>query len=381
MSVPVVLVAGLHGPARTAVVDRLLREHPGSLAVHHDLREVTSDVVVRIVRNAVTELDRAVVRLAHGCVTCTVHQDLVPELLRHATGAPLLVVDLWDCVEPRSVAEVLDGERGELRLTAVLTALDAELTPVDICRGERLADVGKPGAAGDERYLAEVLARQIDYATALVLPEVLPHPLPATGEENLELCREVLGHLAPMTPVTVPDGPLPELTGAALCVAELAARVDPATAQLPCETRTTAATTLVWHRTGPLHPARFFDAIDELAADTVRSRGRFWLANRPDRMLALDAVAGVVAVEDAGPWLASLPDAAWDMIAPAHRLAAALNWSPEDGDRIQHLVFTGPDLDRDDLHRLLDSCLLASGEQATGLDDPFACLLDLKETT
>jgi G3E family GTPase len=372
-----VLVAGLHGPARAAVVDRLLREHPGSLAIHHDLRQVTSDAVVRTVRDAVTVLDRAVVRLAHGCVTCTVRDDLVPELLRHAIGTPLLIVDLWDCVEPRSVAEALDAERGALRLTAVLTALDAELTPMDICRGERLAEVGKPGAVGDERYLAEVLARQIEYATALVLPEPMPYSPAATSGEHLELCTEVLGHLAPMTPVILPDSTLPELAGAALCVAELAARVDPATAQLPCDTRTTAATTLVWRRTGPLHPARFFDAVDELAADTVRSRGRFWLANRPDRMLALDAVAGIVTVEDAGPWLACLPDADWEMIAPAHRLAAALDWSPEGGDRIQHLVFTGPDLDRDDLHRLLDSCLLGSDEQITGLDDPFAYFLDL----
>ncbi|WP_342775658.1 GTP-binding protein [Nonomuraea deserti] len=42
--------------------------------------------------------------------------------------------------------------------------------------------------------------------------------------------------------------------------------------------------------------------MDELATSTVRSRGRFWLANRPHRMLAWDAVAGAVSVEDVGPW-------------------------------------------------------------------------------
>ncbi|HEX2313193.1 MAG TPA: GTP-binding protein, partial [Thermomonospora sp.] len=254
MSVPVVLAAGLHGPARAALVDRLLREHPGAVAVHHDLRGVTGGVIVRTVRDASVVLDRAVVRLEHGCVSCTTREDLIPQLLRHAEHATLLIAELWDCVEPRSVAEALDAPawRDDLRLTAVITALDPELTPTDICRGERLADVGRSGTKGDDRYLAEVLARQIEYATALALPSVLPAPIPPADDEDVRLCREILGHLAPMTPVIGPDDPLPDLTGPALCARELADRVDPATAQLPCEHRTEAADTVVWRRTRPL---------------------------------------------------------------------------------------------------------------------------------
>ncbi|TMR36668.1 CobW family GTP-binding protein [Actinomadura geliboluensis] len=341
MPVPVVLVAGLHGTARAAAVDRLLREHPGAVAVHHDLREIAGGLVVRTVRRAGAVLERAVVRLEHGCVTCTVRQDLIPQLLRHAGTAPLLVVDLWDCVEPRPVAEAIGHPEwsGDLRLTGVVTAVDPELTPADICRGERLADLGKAGAAGDERYLAEVLAHQIEYATALIVPEILPAPLPPAAPDDLDLCREVLGHLAPATPVVLPGDSLPPVTGPALRIDELAARVDPATARLPCRLHTPAVDTVVWRRTTPLHPARFFEAMDDLAGRSVRSRGRFWVAGRPDRMLAWDAVAGVVTVEDAGPWLAALPDAAWQRTAPARRVAAALDWTPEHGDRVQHLVF------------------------------------------
>ncbi|WP_405394988.1 CobW family GTP-binding protein [Microbispora hainanensis] len=382
MSTPVVLVAGLHASARTAVVDRLLRDHPGSVAVHHDLREVTADRVQRVVRDASTVLDLADVRLAHGCVTCTVREDLLPQLVRHAATASLLVVDLWDSVEPRSVAEALDCEEAHdiLRLTCVLTALHAEHMLVDITRGDRLRETGQIAASGDQRFLAEVLARQIEYATALSVH--------GGDEEDVELSRAVLAHLAPCTPVFAPgsaESPLPDVTGARLCTRELAERVDPATAQLPCDAQTDEITTVVWHRLRPLHPARLFEAVDELVTQSVRSRGRFWLASRPDRQLAWDAVAGIVSVEDAGPWLAALPEAAWDMVSPARRTAAGLDWDPVTGDRVQHLVFTGPDLDRERLHALLDSCLL-TGEEAragsgvwAGYDDPFAHILDLKE--
>jgi hypothetical protein len=103
-------------------------------------------------------------------------------------------------------------------------------------------------------------------------------------------------------------------------------------------------------------------------------------------MLAWDAVAGIVSVEDAGPWLAALPEAAWEMTSPSRRMAASLDWSPIIGDRVQHLVFTGPELDRDRIHSLLDSCLLTPEESVAGsdawngYDDPFAHILDLKET-
>ncbi|MER6943026.1 GTP-binding protein [Nonomuraea sp. NPDC000554] len=378
MSTPVVLVAGLHASARTAAVDRLLAEHPGSVAVHHDLRSVTLDRVRRVVRDSSGTLDVADVLLAHGCVTCTVREDLLPQLVRLAATASLLVVDLWDSVEPRSVAEAIDCEEAhdDLRLTSVLTALDAAYLPVDITRGDRLAEIGKPAASGDRRYLAEVLARQLEYATGLVLH--------GGDEEDTDLSRTVLAHLAPVTPVHRVTG-LPHPSGPTLCTAELAERVDPATAQLPCDAQTDEITTVVWHHTRPLHPARLFEAVDELVTQSVRSRGRFWLANRHERMLAWDAVAGVVSVEDAGPWLIALPEAAWDMISPARRTAATLDWNPVRGDRVQHLVFTGPDLDRERIHTLLDSCLLTPQEEQAGpdawagYDDPFAPILSLKE--
>ncbi|MGP3918498.1 CobW family GTP-binding protein [Nonomuraea sp. 10N515B] len=378
MPTPVVLVSGLHGAARTATVERLLADHPGSIAVHHDLREIVQDRVHRSVRDATGLLETAEVRLAHGCITCTVREDLLPRLVALAPRSSLLIVDLWDSVEPRSVAEAVDCYEAHdlLRLTAVLTALDAAAMPGDITRGEPLSEAGKPAAAGDQRYLAEVLARQLEYATGLVLH--------GGDEDDQDLSRRVLAHLAPISPIHTLHT-LPLVTGAAVCTAELAERVDPATAQLPCDAQTEEIVTTVWRSRRPLHPGRFFEAVDELVVESVRSRGRFWLATQPDHLLAWDAVAGIVSAENAGPWLAALPEAAWDLVSPARRLAATLDWDPERGDRVQHLVFTGPDLDVGRFHALLDSCLLTEAEESAGPDawtafhDPFAAILTLRE--
>jgi G3E family GTPase len=125
-------------------------------------------------------------------------------------------------------------------------------------------------------------------------------------------------------------------------------------------------TTFVWHRCRPFHPERLYDALEDLTCAAARSRGRFWLADKPDSLLHWDAAGGALCVESAGPWLASLPAAAWELVPPVRRAAAALDWHPEHGDCCQHLVFTSPGLDRDGLERLLESCLLTDTEYAAG---------------
>ncbi|MGP4030145.1 GTP-binding protein [Actinomadura sp. 3N407] len=117
--------------------------------------------------------------------------------------------------------------------------------------------------------------------------------------------------------------------------------------------------------------------MDALATRSVRSRGRFRLANRPERLLTWDAIAGIVTIEDVGLWLAALPESVWETVPPIRRLVASLDWNPDHGDRVQHPVLTGPGLDHDQTHALLDACLLAPDEPADTLADPFADLLDL----
>jgi G3E family GTPase len=68
--------------------------------------------------------------------------------------------------------------------------------------------------------------------------------------------------------------------------------------------------TLVWRHHRPFHAQRLYAALEDLACAAARSRGRFWLADRPDTLLSWGAAGGSLCVESVGPWLAALPDAA-----------------------------------------------------------------------
>ncbi|MFC6064702.1 GTP-binding protein [Streptomyces ochraceiscleroticus] len=358
----VVIVGGLHGEARRAAVEQLLRTVPGSVALHHDLATAVDGVVQRTVRDGTGLLDSGEAPLVNDCACCALREDLVPELERLADGRTcrLAVVELWDSVEPKAMAEVIDSCGGEsLALTGVMTAVDPALLLPYLGCGDDLAEAGLAAAASDQRTVADTWARQLEYPPVLVLA-----PGEEPGDESDLALLNQLHPTAQRIPVESP-----ELAAAAVAgfdVAAAAARQHPACALLPQEADEADVATLVWHRTRPFHPGRLHAALEDLCCAAARSRGRFWLADRPDTLLSWDAAGGALCVENTGPWLASLPDAAWEMVPPMRRAAAALDWDPEHGDRAQHLVFTSPGLDREGLTALLESCLLTDAEYARG---------------
>ncbi|MGW3121264.1 CobW family GTP-binding protein [Streptomyces sp. NPDC001107] len=358
MSLSVVIVGGLHADARKAAVARLLADVPGSVVLHHDLATAAAGTVVRTVRDATGLVSAGEAPLVNDCACCALREDLVPELRRLADAGDtrLAVVELWDSVEPKAMAEVVVA--GGLTVTGVITAVDPALVLPYLGNGDDLADGGLAAAATDQRTVADTFARQLEYAPVLAVTD---------SEEADEEDRELLAQLHPTArQVVIGHGDLATAALAGFDVEAAAAAQHPACALLPAEADAHGVSTLVWHRSRPFHPERLYAALEDLTCAAARSRGRFWLADKPDTLLHWDAAGGALCVESAGPWLASLPDAAWDMVPPVRRAAAALDWHPEHGDCCQHLVFTSPGLDRDGLEHLLESCLLTDAEYAAG---------------
>ncbi|MFC8277532.1 CobW family GTP-binding protein [Streptomyces sp. NPDC057271] len=374
---PVVIVAGLHADARKEVVEHLLLSVPGSVALHHDLTGAADGTVLRTIRDASGLVSRGETPLVNDCACCALREDLVPELHRLADNGPtpLAVVELWDSVEPRAMAEVVAAHGGDrLAVASVMTAVDPALVLPYLANGDDLAETGLAAAPTDRRTVGDTWARQLEYAPVLAVVDS-----PEADDEDLAL----LAQLHPTARRVRADSV--ELARAAFAgfdVEAAAAAQHPACALLPQEADEAGVATFVWHRRRPFHPERLYQALEDLCCAAARSRGRFWLADRPDTLLAWDAAGGALCVESAGPWLVSLPDAAWEMVPPVRRAAAALDWHPAHGDCCQHLVFTSPGLDRDGLERLLDSCLLTDAEYASGreawkrLPAAFDSLLD-----
>jgi G3E family GTPase len=387
------VLSGFWPAATYAVARALLAADPTLLLVRHDLTHVRGGRVRRVVSDGAHPLEDESIALTHGCVSCTLREDVLPTLARLArthSGRDLLLM-LPEVIEPEAVAAacahcLVDGVAitDLVRIDSYVTVVNLEHLLESLSSIDNLRTHGIHAAADDDRALADVVVRQIEYADTLVLwgesregpfgtgrlAVLLERMAPwatqvhATGEliDAASLSRQLRGSRRhdPETPGVLARG----LEGYPLGVHE------------PVPDCGVISVTFRARR--PFHPRRLNDVLESVNADVIRSRGHLWLASQPDTVLAWDFAGGGLAMGTLGHWLAAVPDTHWDDASDHRRLAAAIDWDPYYGDRHQHLVFIGLDLDPVELHRTLAACLLTDAELAEGehawhgYDDPFA---------
>lgn len=370
-----VMVAGLVREAAAAVADRLMRAGPGVVVVHHDLRAVGGGLVHRRVRSTAGETSE-VLELEHGCVSCTLREDVLP-LLRQLAGKPdvrRVVLHLDPVLEPESVCWTLADL---VTVEGVLAVVDEGTWLSDATSEEDLAEVGRGlGVTPDEdRTLAQVAVGQVTFADAVVISGRAADPWTAAR------VAAVLDRLAPAAPRSRLDtGDLLALLAAIPGSARRGA-IDDAHAPLlrgepPLEPDCGVVLTLFTERR-PFHPQRLHEAIDVLLDGVVHTKGRAWVASQPDVALWLESAGGGLRVGHAGVWLTAADEQTWDRVGPERRAKAALDWHPRFGDRTQELAILSHQASPATIVAALRDALLTDDELAAGeavwrrYPDPF----------
>ncbi|MGY1771573.1 ribosome hibernation factor-recruiting GTPase MRF [Blastococcus sp. SYSU D00813] len=391
---PVLLVTGLDRALTGAAAAPLGTARPGTVVVHHDVRDLGAGVVLRTVTEhgpGGPRVAQEALELAHGCVSCTLRLDLLPLLrtLARRVDVTRVVVHLDPALEPEHLCWALDEvvlDEGavetagdSVRVEAVVAVVDAATWLDDATGEDDLADRGLAATPDDERTLAQVAVGQVAFADAVVLAG-----RPRDGWQAARL-DAVLDRLVPGVPRADVDRWVrgPEAVLAAVGPDARRGRVpsahDPLLAGEPPleEDAGIALVHLTAHR--PFHPERLHDALDVLLDGVVCSRGRLWLATRPDRALWLESAGGGLRIGDAGPWLAADPDdhQLWAGVSPERRVAAALRWHPLYGDRDVDVVVLSHRRPPMAVTAALEAALLTDEELAAGQEvwstwaDPF----------
>ncbi|MFI5780554.1 ribosome hibernation factor-recruiting GTPase MRF [Nocardia sp. NPDC051570] len=427
---PVVVLAGLPGPATTGVdhLARMLRDAPGTVVVRHDLTELSAGIVRRAVWSNTSEVrgparfwtdgagersggaeegrnepqgprTRAAEGGAINTASCTLRADLLPLLCllaaRDSVRRIVIALDpafeaeaVCHAVEHVPVAGVLgrvDGPAGrDVRIEAVLTCLDARTWLADALSGDSLAERGLADA-DDERTVAQVTVGQVEFADAAVVLGVDA----VTVHERAQL-GAVLERLIPRAPVAwvgdskmLSPGEIADLLNR-LPADSRRGRIFDAHAPLlrgqpPLDAESGVA--LVEFATNrPFHPGRLHEALDVLFDGVVTARGRIWLATQPDEVVWLESAGGGLRVGSAGRWLAAMTPGESAEADPDRRALAALRWDEWSGDRDISLAILTCDADPDEIRRALHWALVdeaelllvrAAPELVARWDDPF----------
>ncbi|MBS9373558.1 ribosome hibernation factor-recruiting GTPase MRF [Rhodococcus sp. B50] len=364
---PLVIVCGWRG--RTAHVARSLLR-PGTAVVHHDLSGLDQGVLRRTVHTVEGERTE-ILELAHGCVSCTLREDLLPLLrrLRDYSTVDRIVLHLDPQLEPEALCwavehVVVSGIVGrvdgpaslDVRVDGVVTCLDAATWLEDATGDDELNE-----RLDDDRTLAQVVVGQVEFADALV---VLPG---ADGWKQARL-HAVLTRLTPDAPIAWTAEPdverlLQEIPGTARRGTIDGAHSPLLRGQPPLD-EDCGIRLVEFSATRPFHPERLHHAIDVLLDGVVRARGRLWVATQPDNALLVESAGEGLRVAHAGPWLAAMTPEQQRAVSAERRAMASLRWDERYGDRDTSIVVLVHDADPELVDRALRAAVVTDDEFA-----------------
>lgn len=333
---PVFILTGFAG------TDRALElAEPGTVVLHHDLSGLREGLVVRseaTVRPDGTAEERvALLELAHGCVSCTLREDLLPLLrtLHRRAGVRRIVLRLDPTLEAEAVRHAIEhvvvemvGEvpgpaARDVEVVGVIGFVDGA-TWLDDALGEQDLSERFALADDDERTVAQLAVGQASGADLLVVTGDSPDPA---------RLRAVLRRLAPGAPIARERVPLDRLVARLRGPRPLPDPFGPLLAGCPPLDADGDVALVEFTARRPMHPGRFHEAIDVLLDGVVQARGRVWLATRPDDALWLESAGSGLRIGVAGRWLAAGGDG-----SPERWAMASAAWDEVCGDRRTDLV-------------------------------------------
>lgn len=327
MRTPVVLVAG---DGDTDAVTGALLRRPGTVVVEHRFDgHVVRRTTIALRDGELTTAEDAL-ELAHGCVACTVRRDLLVllRILHRRDDVDRIVVHLAPWLEPEPICVAL--EHVHVRVGPGYAdgpaTLDVTIAGVVTCVDSRswLTQALGGGELADGRTVAQVVVAQAEFADVVVLTR----PEPVT--------LAVLRRLAPRARITVGIDRV-EMALSHLEDDSRRGRSDHPHGRLLAGSPPLGADGMVriveFNARRPFHPQRLHAAVDLLLAGVVRTRGRLWLANRPDQVMWLESAGGGLRVACAGKWLAAMTAAEVAETDSERRIFAELQWEYRFGDR------------------------------------------------
>lgn len=370
MRTPVVLVAGQDGT--DAAAGTLLRR-PGTVVVEHRFDgQVVRRTIIRL-RDGDLVVTEEALELAHGCLACTIRNDLLVLLrkLHRRDDVERVVVHLAPWLEPEPICWAINHTRVRVGLGYVDGPAARDVVIAGVVTWVDAVDWLSQALGEDElsdgRTMAQVVVCQAEFADVLVLN----HPDPAT--------LAVLRRLAPRARITVGVDRV-EMALAHLEDESRRGRSDhphaPLLAGLPPLAPDGATRILEFSARRPFHPERLHAAVDTLLDGVVRARGRLWLANRGDQVMWLESAGGGLRVASAGKWLAAMTSSEVAYVDPERRAFADLMWEHRFGDRHTSMTILACGADPAAIADALNGALLTDDELAHPdswgqYDDPF----------
>ena len=405
---PVLLLTGYLGSGKTTLLNRILTNERGIrfAVIVNDIGEVNIDASLIQRGGIVDQQDDSLVALQNGCICCTLKTDLIEQLhdIIAMQRFDYIVIEASGICEPGPIAQTICSipAMGEQYTHDGIPVIDSIVTVVDAFRMQTEFSCGeglmRPGMK--EEDIENLVIQQIEFCNIVLLNKAsLVQP------EQLERVTRIIRALQPQAeiiPCDFGNVPLEKILHTGMFnfdkVATSATWIsvienhhgeeeehhhhhhehghehhhhhhdgchchDP---HCSChhhhhgegEALEYGIETFVYYRRQPMDMVRFDDFVARRwPRSIIRAKGICYFKGETDTCYVFEQAGQQVQMQNAGQWYATMPREELEMML--HRDAnLRKDWDEHYGDRMQKLVFIGQKMDRQDIIRQLDECLV-----------------------
>lgn len=372
---PVLLLTGYLGSGKTTLLNRILSNEKGIrfAVIVNDIGEVNIDADLIQQGGVVGEGDDSLVALQNGCICCTLKMDLVQQLseIVAQNRFDYIVIEASGICEPAPIAQTISvypqmypeyAKNGIAKLDAIVTVCDALRLRDEFAEG---TDLTKGNLGEDD--LASLVIQQVEFCNIILLNKA-----DEVSADELVRIKAILRQIQPkaaIVPCNYGDVPIENIINTHLFDFEKVATsarwieaVEGDEDDLENEEEGEALEygigTFVYTRRRPFLMTEFDQFIArKFPKSVIRCKGLCYFAEEKDMCYVFEQAGSQVSLRNAGQWYATMPKDELEEFKK-NNPGAVKDWDSEYGDRIQKLVFIGQDMDRKEIEKLLDECLL-----------------------
>lgn len=372
---PVLLLTGYLGSGKTTLLNRILSNEKGIrfAVIVNDIGEVNIDADLIQQGGVVGEGDDSLVALQNGCICCTLKMDLVQQLseIVAQNRFDYIVIEASGICEPAPIAQTISvypqmypeyAKNGIAKLDAIVTVCDALRLRDEFAEG---TDLTKGNLGEDD--LASLVIQQVEFCNISLLNKA-----DEVSADELVRIKAILRQIQPkaaIVPCNYGDVPIEKIINTHLFDFEKVATsarwieaVEGDEDDLENEEEGEALEygigTFVYTRRRPFMMTEFDQFIArKFPKSVIRCKGLCYFAEEKDMCYVFEQAGSQVSLRNAGQWYATMPKDELEEFKK-NNPGAVKDWDPEYGDRMQKLVFIGQDMNRKEIEKQLDECLL-----------------------